>query len=211
MFGTHGLGIFLAASFFVWITPGPDTMYIVTRSVTQGRRAGLFSALGIGAGCVLHTLLAAFGLSVLLATSAWAFAVFKTVGAFYLIYLGVRAFRSHHQPEVAKPQPNIGDSAIFRQGFLTNAFNPKVAIFFLAFLPQFVDSSIAPGPLPFLFLGAVFVIGGTIWCVLIALLASSARMMMQRNSLSQNILHRVAGCVYIALGVHLLRSRFQPS
>ena len=133
MFGTHGLGLFLAASFIVWITPGPDTMYIVTRSVTQGRRAGIFSVIGIGAGCVLHTLLAAFGLSVLLATSAWAFAVFKTLGAIYLIYLGIRAFRSRQQAEVAKPQPNIDDSVIFRQGFLTNAFNPKIAVFFLAF------------------------------------------------------------------------------
>ena len=133
------------------------------------------------------------------------------MGAFYLIYLGVRAFRSGQQPKVAASLPTATDEAIFRQGFLTNAFNPKIAVFFLAFLPQFVDTSTTFGPLPFLFLGTLFVIGGTAWCLLIALLAASVTGTMRQNSLPTTILQRLAGCVYIALGVHLLRSKLQPS
>src|SRR5206468_11527571 len=93
MFGTHDLWAFVAASFLLWLTPGPDTMYILARSIAQGRRAGVMSALGIGSGLLIHTLLAAFGLSAILAASAWAFAVVKTAGAVYLIYLGTQALR----------------------------------------------------------------------------------------------------------------------
>src|SRR5262245_2449940 len=93
MFGIHDLGAFLAASFLLWLTPGPDTMYILGRSIGQGRRAGVMSALGIGSGLLIHTFLAAFGLAAILAASAWAFVAVKTAGAVYLVYLGVQALR----------------------------------------------------------------------------------------------------------------------
>src|SRR5947209_4624879 len=173
MLGTHDLPAFLLASFLLWITPGPDTMYILARSISQGIRAGVLSALGIGCGILLHTTLAAFGLSALLAASATAFHVVKLAGAAYLIYLGVQALRGSGAlatPEIAAASP----WRIVRQGILTNALNPKVAIFFLAFLPQFVDPAAGFGPIPFLLLGGLFVSGGTLWCLGLAAGAAGA-------------------------------------
>jgi threonine/homoserine/homoserine lactone efflux protein len=161
MLGTHDLPAFILASLLLWITPGPDTMYILARSIAQGLRAGVMSAFGIGCGILIHTAFAAFGLSALVATSAAAFRLVKLAGAGYLVYLGVQALRASgtlSTPEIAA----AGLGRIFRQGILTNALNPKVAIFFLAFLPQFVDPTAGLGPVPFLLLGGVFVFGGTL-------------------------------------------------
>jgi threonine/homoserine/homoserine lactone efflux protein len=210
MLGTHDLPAFLLASFLLWITPGPDTMYILARSIAQGMRGGVLSALGIGCGILIHTALAAFGLSALLATSAAAFQVVKVVGAGYLIYLGIQALRRPGKlatPEVVAADPG----RIFRQGVLTNALNPKVAIFFLAFLPQFVDPSAGLGPLPFLLLGGLFVSGGTLWCLLVATGAARVTRTIRRNVGAMSWLERLSGCVYIGLGLNLLRTRPQPS
>jgi threonine/homoserine/homoserine lactone efflux protein len=210
MLGTHDLPAFLLASFLLWITPGPDTMYILARSIAQGMRAGALSALGIGCGILIHTALAAFGLSALLATSAAAFQVVKVAGAGYLIYLGIRALRTPSQP--ATPEVDAADPGrIFRQGVWTNALNPKVAIFFLAFLPQFVDPAAGLGPLPFLLLGGLFVSGGTLWCLLVAAGAARATRAIRQNAAVMTWLERLSGCVYIGLGFNLLRSRPQPA
>jgi threonine/homoserine/homoserine lactone efflux protein len=210
MLGTHDLPAFLLASFLLWITPGPDTMYILARSIAQGVRAGVMSALGIGGGILIHTALAAFGLSALLAASAVAFQVVKLAGAAYLIYLGIQALRSQARlsaPETAAATP----WRIFRQGVMTNALNPKVAIFFLAFLPQFVDPAAGLGPIPFLLLGGLFVAGGTLWCLGLAAGAARATRAIRRHGGFMVWLERLSGCVYIALGLNLLRSRPQPS
>src|SRR5215510_10773308 len=129
MAGVHDLWAFLAASFLLWLTPGPDTMYILARSIAQGRRAGLLSALGIGSGILVHTLLAAFGLSAVLATSAWAFAVVKVSGAAYLIYLGLQALRKKIEPLTTPNLSPLSGWRLYRQGVLSNTLNPKVAIF----------------------------------------------------------------------------------
>jgi threonine/homoserine/homoserine lactone efflux protein len=208
VFGTHDLWAFLAASFLLWLTPGPDTMYILARSIAQGRRAGVMSALGIGSGLLVHTLLAAFGLSAILAASA--FAVVKTAGAVYLVYLGIQALRKR-VASLAVPDLRLTDSwLVYRQGVVCNTLNPKVAIFFLAFLPQFVDPAGGRGPMPFLFLGAIFVVGGTLWCLGQAVCAASATLTIRRNPAFLRWLERLTGCVYIALGLNLLRSRQQP-
>ncbi len=208
--GTHDLPAFMLASFLLWITPGPDTMYILARSIAQGMRAGVLSALGIGCGVLIHTALAAFGLSALLATSASAFQVVKVAGAGYLIYLGVRALRKTGKP--ATPEVDAAHPGrIFRQGVLTNALNPKVAIFFLAFLPQFVDPAAGLGPLPFLLLGGLFVSGGTLWCLLVAAGAARATRAIRRHAGLMTWLERLSGVVYIGLGLNLLRSRPQPA
>jgi threonine/homoserine/homoserine lactone efflux protein len=210
MLGTHDLPTFLLASFLLWITPGPDTMYILARSIAQGMRAGVLSALGIGCGILVHTALAAFGLSALLATSAAAFQVVKLAGAGYLIYLGVQALRK--PGKLAAPAVDAAaPGRIFRQGVLTNALNPKVAIFFLAFLPQFVDPAAGLGPMPFLLLGGLFVSGGTLWCLFVATGAARATRAIRRNAGLMTRLERLSGCVYIALGLNLLRSSPQPS
>jgi threonine/homoserine/homoserine lactone efflux protein len=211
MVGIHDLWAFVAASFLLWLTPGPDTMYILARSIAQGRRAGVMSALGIGSGLLIHTLLAAFGLSAILAASAWAFAAVKTAGAVYLIYLGVQALRKKVGTLAAPDLSPMSDWRVYRQGVVSNTLNPKVAIFFLAFLPQFVDTAAGRGPTPFLVLGAIFVVGGTLWCLGQAVCAASATRTIRRNPALLGWLERLSGCVYIALGLNLLRTKAQPA
>jgi threonine/homoserine/homoserine lactone efflux protein len=125
MFGIHDLWAFVAASFLLWLTPGPDTMYILARSIAQGRRAGVMSALGIGSGLLIHTLLAAYGLSVILAASAWAFAAVKTAGAVYLIYLGLKALRKKIGRLDAPGISPLGSWRVYRQGVVSNTLNPR--------------------------------------------------------------------------------------
>ena len=211
MLGTHDLWAFFLASFLLWITPGPDNMYILARSVAQGRRAGLVSALGIGSGVLGHTLAAALGLSAILAASSWAFVAVKVAGAAYLIYLGIAALRRPRTPLVAPTLEIASGWRVYRQGVLSNILNPKVAVFFLAFLPQFVDPGSGWGPLPFLLLGGLFVTGGTLWCALFALGAATASAALRRSPRLLVWLERLSGCVYIALGLNLLRSRPQPA
>ena len=211
MLGTHDLWAFLLASGLLWITPGPDNMYILARSIAQGRRAGVVSALGIGSGVLVHTLAAALGLSAILATSAWAFFAVKVAGAAYLIYLGIAALRRPVEPLAAPTLDPASPWRVYRQGVLSNILNPKVAVFFLAFLPQFVDPGTGWGPLSFLLLGGLFVTGGTLWCVLFALGAATASSALRRSQRLLVGLERLSGCVYIALGLNLLRSRPQST
>ena len=207
MLGTHDLGIFLLASVLLWITPGPDMMYIVARSVAQGRAAGILSVLGIGSGILVHTVFAAVGLSIVLTTSAWAFAVVKVAGAAYLIVLGIRVLRQKVGPRPPDAVPAVAAWTVYRQGVLCNLLNPKVAVFFLAFLPQFVDPGAGRSPLPFLFLGGLFVIGGTLWCLLVALAAAGAGATIRRHATAMAWVERGSGFVYIGLGLNLLRAR----
>jgi threonine/homoserine/homoserine lactone efflux protein len=169
----------------------------------------VLSALGIGTGVIFHTVLAAFGLSALLATSVWAFTVFKLIGACYLIVLGVKALRPTSAPSERLRLSPMGRWQMFRQGFITNALNPKVAAFFLAFLPQFVDPTAGLGPVPFAMLGAAYGLGATIYCILLAFGAAMASGAFRRHPRVARWLERGAGSVYIALGVHLLRQRPQ--
>lgn len=207
MLGANDFWLFLSASALLWITPGPDTMYILARTVSQGRLAGMLSVFGVSTGVLAHSVFAAVGLSAILASSALAFTVVKFVGAAYLIYLGVQALRSNR-----KLSPSSGVVAqsrlqIFRQGFLTNLLNPKIAIFFLAFLPQFVapDSNNSSGI--FLFLGGMFVLGGTLWCLLLVGFATSFTGAVRSNTRLSGAVGKVTGIVYIGLGLNLLRAK----
>jgi threonine/homoserine/homoserine lactone efflux protein len=156
MFGITHFGFFVVAVFLLNVTPGPDTAYIVGRSVAQGRGAGLTSALGISAGCCVHTLACAFGLTALLAASATAFTVIKFVGALYLIYLGVRLIFARPAATEATGDVKTARAAgapkslrqLFLQGFWTNVLNPKVVLFFVSFFPQFVTIGSAHKTLP---------------------------------------------------------------
>jgi len=151
MFGTTDLALFVVSALLLNITPGPDTLYILGRTASQGWRCGTLAAFGIAAGLLVHTLAAAVGLSALLAASAAAFTLLKWAGAAYLVYIGVSLFFA--SPANRSPRPELhaaGLRAVFLQGFLTNVLNPKVALFFLAFLPQFVDPSAPNKALAFL-------------------------------------------------------------
>ncbi|MGO2443344.1 MAG: LysE family translocator, partial [Psychrobacter sp.] len=158
MFGIENYLGFILAAILLNLTPGTDSIYIITRSVSQGQTAGFHSVLGITSGILVHTLLASLGLSVLLASSPMAFMIVKYIGAAYLCYLGLKMLLSKNSSSIANSLASDQSIAsnqnkegwkTYKQGVLTNVFNPKVALFFLAFLPQFIDSSYAYGMLSF--------------------------------------------------------------
>lgn len=208
MFGIIHFGFFMAAVFLLNITPGPDTAYIVGRSVAQGRGAGIVSALGISAGCCVHVCACALGLTALLAASAMAFTVVKTVGAIYLIYLGLRLILARHQGEDA-PAPVAESGAqrplrkLFAQGFLTNVLNPKVVLFFVAFFPQFVTPDSPHKALAFLALGAVFVAMSTVWNTLVAWMAGTVTARFSGKPGVRRWLDRGVGGAFVGLGLKL--------
>lgn len=207
VFGIHDFWLFVVSGVILNITPGPDTLYIVGRSIAQGRRAGMLSVVGISSGILVHTVGAAMGLSALLASSATAFAVIRYTGAIYLVYLGVRLiFVGSRNIAVEPTKPAAVSSwSIFRQGLLTNVLNPKVALFFLAFLPQFVDADSAHRMAAFLLLGLTFVITGTLWCLGLAWFAGTATRRLRERGSAGRWLNLASGGVFIGLGVRVAR------
>jgi threonine/homoserine/homoserine lactone efflux protein len=208
MLGIEHLGLFMITGLLLNMVPGPDTLYIVGRTVAQGRRAGILSALGISGGCFIHTLAAAVGLSAILVTSAKAFMVVKFCGAAYLIYLGGQMIWASRKEGQGEPVliPARGRT-IFAQAVLTNVLNPKVAVFFLAFLPQFVSNTAQNTFLPFLFLGLVFIVNGTIYCLLLVLFASTLMRKFKASQRMATFLKRVTGGLFVGLGVKLAVER----
>jgi RhtB (resistance to homoserine/threonine) family protein len=204
MFGIHDFELFLAAAILLNLTPGPDTVYILGRSIAQGREAGIASALGISVGSIFHTCAAALGLSAILATSAVAFGAIKLLGGAYLIFLGLKMFFERSgQLSLPSNFRRRTTAAAFRQGVLTNVLNPKVALFFLAFLPQFIDPASGTKVLAFLFLGLTFVTTGTIWCLILAWFASAFSQRLRANETVAQWLNRTAGALFVFLGVRL--------
>ncbi len=208
MFGTQNLLLFLVSGLLLNITPGADILYILGRSSTQGFRGGSVAALGIGAGCLIHIVAATIGISALIAASATAFTVVKLIGAAYLVYVGISLLRS--KPAAVsdvKSLPVTKLKSIFWQGFLTNALNPKVALFFLAFLPQFIASGAENKSLALLFLGVLFNINGTIWNLFVAWASSSLAKQMRRSGTITKWLNRTIGALFVFFGVKLAISQ----
>ena len=189
------------ASLALIVVPGPAVLYIVTRSVDQGRTAGLASAAGIATGGLVHVAAAALGLSALLASSAVAFSALKYLGAAYLIFLGIRTLLTRPDParEATRSQRTL--SNLFSQGVVVQALNPKVALFFLAFLPQFVDPARGDVLAQTLLLGAMFVVLGLCSDSLYAVVAGSAGDWLKRQPAWVSAQRYVAGSVFIGLGV----------
>jgi len=206
MFGIHHFGLFVVAGILLNLTPGPDTVYILGRSIAQGRAAGIASALGISAGSIFHTTAAALGLSAILASSALAFGTIKLIGGAYLIFLGIKMILNRER-ELGLPSNfrRRTKAAAFRQGILTNVLNPKVGLFFLAFLPQFIDPASGMKVLAFLLLGLTFVTTGTIWCLIIACFASAFSERLRTNETIGLWLSRAAGALFVFLGLRLAR------
>ena len=200
---------FLLAGIVMNLTPGADSIYIITRSIAQGKKAGIYSVLGIGSGAIIHIILAAFGLSVLLAKSILLFNIVKWTGAAYLIYLGVRMFidKSNLFDSQKTEFKKVDLWKIYRQGFLTNVLNPKVAIFFLSLLPQFIKPEYVNSAIPFLILGGTFLLTGTIWCLFLAYAASLMTQTFRSNDRIGRIMKKVSGSVFIGLGLQLLFKR----
>ena len=204
--------LFIAAGVLLNLTPGPDVLYIVSNALRSGARAGMVAALGITAGCFVHIFAAAVGVSALMAASATAFTLLKWAGAAYLVYVGVRLLLAKAESAIqlgaaradsTRASSAIDHKAIFLRGFWTNALNPKVALFFLAFVPQFIAPTVEHKPLAFLLLGLLFNFNGLWvnlgWAVAAAWLAGRAGVVQK----SMHWLDRIAGAMFVGFGIKL--------
>jgi len=210
MLGIHAYPVFVLTGILLNLTPGQDTMFIIGRSLANGTRAGVAAAFGICVGSIGHTLLAALGLSAILAASPLAFTLVKLAGAIYLVYLGARLLLTkhpHRQARLPGPPARAAVRSAFTQGILTNLLNPKVALFFLALLPQFIDPASARKTLAFVALGATFVTTGLIWCLVLAAAAGRLQAFFRRNPSAGVLLDRMVGALFLALGARLAWTR----
>lgn len=211
MFGIHDLGLFVVSGLLLNLVPGPDTLLVVSRSAAQGWRAGSAAALGIGAGTFVHVLAAALGLSALLAASAAAFEIVKYIGAAYLVYVGARMLLAQRAAEPAPetaPRPAVAPPlrTVFAQGFLTNVLNPKVALFFLAFVPQFIDAQAPAKALAFIFLGCVFNFNSMLWSHALVYFAAAAGRRVRVGPRMLLWMNRTIGALFVGFGLRLALS-----
>lgn len=192
--------LFFTSALVLLAIPGPAVTYVVGRSIGLGRSAGVVSALGIGVGTCIHVLAAAVGLSALLMSSVMAFGVVKYCGAAYLIYLGVQKLRREESFEISRFQAHVKLSSVFGQGIIVNILNPKTALFFFAFIPQFVNASRGPVTRQMLFLGLVFAVMGVVSDSLWGILAGTVANRLRGNGGWSRIQRYVSGGILISLG-----------
>ncbi len=205
-FGIHDYIAFLISGIALNIIPGQDTLYIIGRCLSQGKKAGIVSVLGIGAGCTVHIIAAALGLYAILALWPLAFSVVILLGGVYLIWLGISTWQHRKEMRSGPVLPSAGEDLwlVYRQGFFTNLLNPKVALFFLAFLPGFIDPAAGFGPLPFFILGGTFMLTGTIWCIIIVIGASAFADALRNDPKIQRGFDLAASLLYIGLGAAII-------
>lgn len=197
------LGPFILACLALNLTPGADMTYVIARSATQGRAAGIAASFGVAAGSVVHSLLAAFGVSALLAHSEGAFNTVKFAGVLYLLYLAWKALRAGAAVSVRCDLPQVSLGRLFLEGAVTNLFNPKVALFILAFLPQFVDPARGSVAVQILILGAIFNVGGTTVNCIVAASTSAAAGMIKGSASFGRWLNRFSALVFVGLAVRM--------
>ena len=202
------LAVFLAATVALNISPGPDMLYVISRALEQGRRAGIASALGIGAGTLVHMLITAIGLSAILLSFPITYEIIRYAGGAYLLFLGLRTLanmRAEGESESPSHQPNrMSLKTVFRQGVTTNVLNPKVALFFLAFLPQFVDNSKGFVAFQIVLLGLIFDTSGTTWNILVATLAGRASELIHKDTRISRMQKIIPGFILVALGILIM-------
>ncbi|HJQ56978.1 MAG TPA: LysE family translocator [Vineibacter sp.] len=208
------LWLYLGAATLLIITPGPDTFLVAATGAAHGARAGALAALGVFCGCLFHIGLATVGISALIAASPWAFGLLKLAGAGYLAWLGAMAlrdaWRGRRAPDVdarAMAQTDRSAFGLFMRGALTNALNPKVAVFFVAFLPQFVDPSLGHTAMQLALLGMIFNVPGTAYLVLVAAVSDRATASLRRQPWTQRALDAIVGVFFVGLAVHLVRTQ----
>ena len=205
MLGIENYWIFIISGILLNLTPGSDTIYILSRSIAQGKKAGIISVFGISSGIIVHTLFASFGLSLILVNSKITFNIVKYAGAAYLVYLGIKSIRTRSNQDLLENSKADSMVKIYFQGLITNLLNPKVALFFLAYLPQFINTNNNYGPIPFLILGLTFVTTATIWTFILAVFSSTMSKKIRNNKLFSSYLQKLSGVIFIGLGVNLLR------
>ena len=193
---------FLTACILLNLTPGSDTIYIITRTIAEGKRSGIVSALGIQTGMLFHVLAVSLGLAGVVAHSTMLFAILKYAGAAYLLYLGIKMWR---EPLVID-NPNLDKlplGKIYRQGVITNILNPKVVLFFLALLPQFVTPNLENTFLPFLLLGLTLLGTSTVWCIILVIAASPLGRLLRNNQTIGSGLNKICGTIFVGLAMKI--------
>ncbi|WP_242236700.1 LysE family translocator [Bacillus cereus group sp. BfR-BA-01316] len=206
MYGIINYEVFLLTGILLNLIPGADTMYIVGRSISQGRKAGVYSVFGIITGSLVHTLLVAFGLSIILTKSIVLFNTIKVIGVIYLVYLGIKMILDKTNVAFQASSNKLNIKKIYLQGLLTSLTNPKVSLFFIAFLPQFIDTK-ASGPMPFIILGLTFTVTGLLWCLFVAYFSSYVTKKLRGNQKVGMILNKVTGMIFIGMGLKLLQTK----
>lgn len=212
MFDPHLLWLYTGAAALLILTPGPDTFLVAATSAADGARAGVLASLGVFVGCLFHILLAAVGISALIAATPWAFDAIKIAGAIYLVWIGLQGLRSAwrgYDDEASQPVARERSSgrALFLRGALTNALNPKAAVFFIAFLPQFVDPSRGHVVAQFVVLGLIFNVPGTLYLMALALISGRATSALRRQPWVRRALDALTGLFFIGLAAHLARTQ----
>lgn len=204
MYGIQNFELFCLSAIVLSVTPGPDTFYILGRAMSQGTKSANASVLGISTGVLVHTIAAAIGLSTILATSAQVFGIIKLIGAAYLIYLGVTLILASRDTDAMGKThlPVLSFWRIYRQGVITNVLNPKVALFFLSFLPQFIDPS-RGSVNTFIFLGLVYVFICTAWYFILAGFSSAIATVFKKKPQSIRTMNKISGGIFIVLGINL--------
>lgn len=207
MYGITHYELFLITGIMMNLIPGTDTMYIVGRSISQGRTAGVFSVFGIITGSLIHTLFVAFGLSIILVKSVFLFNTIKILGVIYLVYLGIRMILDKSNAAFqALEVDKLNIRKVYVQGILTSLTNPKVSLFFLSFLPQFIDTQTS-GPIPFLILGLTFTTTGLLWCLFVAYFSSYVTNKLRKNQKIGMVLNKITGVIFIGMGIKLLQTK----
>ncbi len=197
------IGLFLVASALLTLAPGPDIVYVITRGIAQGRRAGIAAALGFSSGVIFHTALAAFGVAALIRSSELAFAVVRYAGAGYLIYLGIMTLSSRGALQLGREQPALALWTVYKQSVIGNALNPKVTLFFLSFLPQFVNVKAGHVAWQAALLGLIFMLQSALIFAAVAFFAGSIGDKLRANDNIAQRLNRFAGIIFIALGIRV--------
>lgn len=207
MFGIVNFTVFVSSCIILHFAPGADTMYILGKTLSGGKKSGIISVFGISTGVLIHTILVAFGLSAVLSKSILAFNIIKTLGAVYLIYMGIKSIMDKSSLEESRENKIENLKEIYFQGVITNILNPKVALFFLAFLPQFINENNQYGILPFILLGISFCITSSIYGIILAIFSGEVLKFFNKDSKFSSKMKKISGIIYIILGIGILRAK----
>jgi RhtB (resistance to homoserine/threonine) family protein len=203
--GIENFTTFMVTALLFIMTPGIDTVFVLNKSISAGKKPGIYATLGVNSGVMVHTLFAALGLSIILAKSALAFTVIKYLGAIYLIYLGLMKVikkKENTMPDDQRPGKKRGKNN-FLSGLLTNTLNPKVALFFLAFFPQFINPNQIENPVPFILLGFTYALIGLIWFLILTLFSGIFAQKFKENPKANLWLNKFSGVVFILMGIKI--------
>ncbi len=203
MNGIINFPLFLVSSIIIIIAPGPDFIYVTTRGISESNKAGVLSALGISTGLLIHTFFAAFGLSAIIQASRTAYVIIKYVGAGYLIYIGLKIFIKRNKSDNEKIVIGNKKRSIYKQGIITNVFNPKAIVTFMAFLPQFVDIKITHPIWQFITLGLILSLMAIVWFGTVGYFAGTIGLFIRKSQTVQNWIQYISGSIMIALGLRL--------